>query len=209
MSLDTYANLKQELIDWSHRDDLDLKIDTFIDLAETEMYANDTEVLQIRSGETRVAFTTSTTDRFVALPTGYQSMRKVRIQITNGQSIELKYQSPSQLQVRSSANMPYFYTIAEQVEMDRISDQAYTGEFLYYQEFTPLSSSNTSNAVLTNFPNIYLFGGMWALKLHAEMPQEAEMYYIKFINAIKGANNKDKLGRYGPAPVMRVETSTP
>ena len=36
MSLDTYANLKLEIIDWSHRDDLDLKIDTFIEMAEQE-----------------------------------------------------------------------------------------------------------------------------------------------------------------------------
>ncbi|GAH07513.1 unnamed protein product, partial [marine sediment metagenome] len=102
MSLDTYANLKLEIIDWSHRGDMDLKIDTFIDLAESEMFANTVEPLQLRDEETLVAFATSITDRFVALPTGYQSMRKVRIQVVNGESTELRFRTPSQLEILSS-----------------------------------------------------------------------------------------------------------
>jgi hypothetical protein len=209
MSLDTYANLKLEIIDWSHREDMDLKVDTFIDLAESEMFANTVEPLQLRDEETLVAFSTSITDRFVALPTGYQSMRKVRIQVVNGESVELRFRAPSQLDILSSTGMPLFYTITDQIEMERVSDQVYAGEFQYYQDFTPLSDAATSNAVLTNYPTVYLFGALWALKTHVNEPQAAASYYQQFINAIKGANNKSKLGRYGPAPVMRVEGPTP
>jgi len=209
MSLSDYDGLKQEIIDWSHRDDLDTKIDTFIQLAETDMYANSVDILQIRDGETRVAFATNTTDRFVALPTGYQSMREVKIQIVNGESYEVYYRTPSQLNLLSSTGMPQFFTVSTQIEMNRISDQVYAGEFLYFQEFTALSSSNASNAVLTNFPNIYLFGALSALFKHVENDEQSNSYYQMFINSITGANDKDKLGRYGPAPVMRVEGSTP
>lgn len=209
MSLDTYDNLKEEIIDWSHRNDLDLKIDTFIDLAESEMYANTVEPLQLRAEETLVAFSTNTTDRFVALPTGYQSMRKVRIQIVDGESVELKFRTPSQLEILSSTGMPYFFTVTDQIEMERVSDQVYSGEFQYFQEFTKLDSSNTTNAVLTNYPTIYLYGSMWALKIYTNEPIAAADYYQKFIAAIRGANNKDEIGRYGPAPIMRVEGCTP
>jgi len=209
MSLDTYANLKLEVIDWSHRDDLDLKIDTFIDMAESEMIANTVEPLQLRGEESRAAFSTSITDRFVVLPTGYQSMRKIRIQIVNGESIELKFRTPSQLKILSAAGLPIFYTVTDQIEMERISNKIYTGEFQYIQDFTPLSTSNTTNTVLTNHPNIYLLGSLWALKSFTEEPQAAANYYQQFINAIKGANLKDKMGRYGPAPIMRVDGVTP
>ncbi len=209
MSLDTYENLKAEIIEWSGRDDMDEAIDTFIDMAETEMYANDFDVLQIRDGEVRAAFSTSITDRFAALPTGYQSQRKMRIQIENGESIELKFRTPAQLNILSAEGLPAFFTITDQIEFNRISDQVYTGEIQYFQDFTPLSDSNATNAVLTRFPNIYLFGALWALKLKAEQPISAAEYYQRFIGAIKGANNKDKLGRYGVAPVMRVEGPTP
>ena len=209
MSLDTYANLKAEIIDWSHRDDIDLKVDTFIDLAESEMLANTVEPLQLRGEETLAAFATNTTDRFVVLPAGYQSMRKVRIQIVNGKSIELRYRTPTQLNLLSSVGLPRFFTVTDQVEMERTSDQVYAGEFQYFQDFTALSSSNTTNSVLTNHPTIYLYGALWALNKWAEKPQSASDYYLQFINAIKGANNKDKLGRYGPTLVMRVEGATP
>ncbi len=212
MALDAYANLKDEIIDWSHRDDLDLKIDDFIDLAESEMYApSDGDPLQLRGMETLAAFSTSTTDRFVALPTGYQSSRKLRIAITSGPSVEIFYRTPSQLEVYPDGDegLPRFFTITDQIEMDRVSDQVYSGEIQYYQEFTALSSSNTTNIVLTNHPTIYLWGAMWALYIHTNEDVEAEIMYARFMKAIQGANNKDNLGRYGPAPVMRTEGAIP
>lgn len=209
MALTNYNELKDEIINWCHRDDMDLLIDTFIDLAEYEMLANPVEPLQLRSEETLTAFSTNTTDRFVALPAGYQSARKLRIQIVNGESYELKYRSPSQLNLISSAGMPYFFTITDQIEMDRVSDQIYSGEIQYYKDFTALSSTETTNDVLTNHPTIYLWGALWALKKHVGEPQAAAGYYNDLINSIKGANKKDWLGRYGPAPQMRIEGSTP
>jgi len=209
MSLDTYDNLKLEIIDWSHRDDMDQRIDTFIDIAEAEMLSNVVEPLQLRGEETLVAFATSITDRFVALPSGFQSMRKVRIQIVDGESYELEYRTPSQLNILSSVGMPRFFTVTDQIEMERVSDQVYAGEFQYIQDFTALSDANTSNTVLANHPNVYLFGALWALYRHVNQEDEATRYYVDFINAIKGANNKAEIGRYGPAPVMRVEGRTP
>lgn len=211
MSLDTYENLKAEIIDWSHRDDLDLKIDTFIQLAESEMYSNNTEPLQLRGEETLAAFTmdSTTPSRFVALPTGYQSMRKVRVQIVNGESVELRFRTPSQLNILSTEGLPLFFTVTDQIELDRNPDQDYAGEFQYYQEFSPLSDTVASNVVLANHPTIYLYGALWALSVYTVQPQIAAGYYQQFIAAIVGANNKDEMGRYGPAPVMRVETQTP
>lgn len=323
MSLDNYANLKAEIIDWSHRDDLNTRIDSFIDLAETEMLSNTVEPLRLRATETLVDFFTNTTTRFAALPTDYQSGRKLRIkgveteiladpefdtvsasgvdtadyvipanasitggalvftaaetatgkftvevkkyrleyeiavaaltthtlggvslnltvgvhnhqitttattahsivsdttselkyfrmtEINAGRSEPLRFRTPEQLNIRNSVGMPTFFTITDQIEFDRISDQVYPGEIQYYADFTALSSSNTTNTVLTNHPTIYLFGSLWALNVFTEKPQSAASYYQQFINAIRGANNKDKLGRYGPAPVMRVEGQTP
>jgi hypothetical protein len=209
MALDNYANLKAEIIDWSHRDDLDTRIDSFIDLAETEMLSNNIEPLRLRSGETLASFTTSTSTRFVALPTDYQSSRKLRIQIVNGESMSLRYRTPEQLNIKSSVGLPSFFTITDQIEFDRISDQAYSGEIQYYADFTALSTSNTTNSVLTNNPNVYLYGALWALRIFTEQPDSAANYYNMFISAIKGANLKDKMGRYGPAPEMRIEGSTP
>lgn len=211
MSLDTYENLKLEIIDWSHRDDVDLKIDTFIDLAESEMFANQFEPLKIRSEETRATATmdSTTPNRFLALPDGFQSMRKIRIQITNGESHEIFFRTPSQLKLISRAGMPCFFTVTSQIEFDRDPDIDYSVEIQYMKDFTALSASNTTNQVLTDHPTIYLFGALWALNNWAENEQDASRYYTQFINAIRGANEKAEMGRYGPVPAMTVEGSTP
>lgn len=211
MSLDNYANLKLEVIDWSHRNDLDLKIDTFIDLAESEMLANSTEPLQIRAEETLATDTldSTTPSRFLALPTGFQSMRKLYIEITNGGTHELYFRTPSQLNILSTVGMPCFFTVTDQLEFDRNPDIDYTVKIQYIQDFTPLSDANTTNAVLTNHPNVYLFGTLWALSRYVQEEQNAAFYYAQFIEAIKGANLKSELGRYGPAPTQRIEGSTP
>jgi len=205
MSLDTYANLKLELQDWSHRDDLSLKLDTFIDMAETEIYVNDKEPLEARDAETRVTIVTSTTSRFIALPAGFQSARKLRIQIENGESIPIHFRTPEQLNLISVEGIPRFFTVTDQIEFDRISDTVYTGEIQYYKEFTKLSSTNATNFVLDNWPNIYLHGCLWALFLFSEEFEVAGVHYAQFISAIKGANTLTNKGRYGPTPVMRVE----
>jgi len=211
MSLDTYDNLKDEIIDWSHRDDMDLKIDTFINLAESEMLSNSIAPLKIRSQETRAtaSMDSTTPSRYLALPDGFELMRKLRIQITDGASIEINYRTPGQLNIISTVGLPRFFTVTDQLEFDRNPDIDYLVEMQYMKSFTGLSSANTTNTVLTNHPSIYLFGCMWALKKHVEQIQEAQIYYQQFIAAIKGANLRADSGRYGAAPVMRIEGATP
>lgn len=211
MSLDTYDNLKQEIIDWSHRDDMDLRIDTFIDLAESEMFANQFEPLRLLSQETTVTATmdSTTPSRFLPLPTGFQSMRKVSVLVTNASPYEVAYVTPSAMNVSDIENSPCFFTVTNQIEFDRNPDQDYVIEFKYIQDFTPLSSINTTNNVLTNHPTIYLFGVLWALYNWTDEQDKAQTYYQRFISAIKGANNKADMGRYGPGPSIVYEGTVP
>ena len=62
MSLDTFANLKIEIIDWSHRNDVDQKIAGFISLVEKDMFKTHKahEALQIRGQETTSTASVST-----------------------------------------------------------------------------------------------------------------------------------------------------
>ena len=211
MSLDTYENLKQEIIDWSHRDDVDLRIDTFIQLAESEMFANQIEPLRVRSEETLASLTMDsvTPSRYLALPAGFQSMRKLRVQIVNGGSFELEYRTPSQMRVLSSVGLPSFFTITSQIEFDREPDQDYAVEMQYIKDFTPLSTAAPTNDILTSYPTIYLFGALWALYNWADNIEDAARYQGQFIQAIRGANKKAEMGRYGPSPVMIVDGCKP
>jgi hypothetical protein len=208
MSLDTYANLKQEIIEWSHRGDIDGKVDTFIDIAETEMFSNPEQVLKIRAMEQDTTDAASTSSRLLALPTDYQSFRGLKLVFSDVTYYPV-FKTPEQMVRIDTTGRPLFFTITDQIEFDRVPDQAYTVEFQYYAVPTALSTSNTTNSVLTNHPQIYLFGALWACFEYATDDIQANKWYVRFMAAIVGANKKDKEGRYGPNPAMTVEGSTP
>lgn len=208
MSLDTYDNLKQEIIDWGHRDDIDLKVDTFIDLAEFEMFNNPQQVLKVRGQQARSTATVDTTTRYLALPDNFQSMRRLRLELNNCSS-EVKFRTPEQLSIKFVDGRPSFFTVTTQLEFDQIPDAQYIAEMQYWEKPIPLSSNNQTNSVLESDPNIYLFGSLWALNEFADEEVKAAKYYSRFITAITGANKQFKRGRYGPSPTPRIIGSTP
>lgn len=209
MSFDTYATLKAAIIEWSHRNDISPdQVDEFIDLCEAEMYDNEIEPLLIREGETRSTATVSTSSRFLALPDGFIRMRRLKLNLSGG-DCDVRYMAPEQLDLRGTSGVPKFFSVSSQLEFDRSPDSAYTAEMLYDATFTPLSDSNTSNTVLTKHPSIYMWGSRWALDVWAKKNDTADIFRVRFINAIRGANKLAKKGRYGAAPRIRLEGSTP
>lgn len=207
MAITTFDGLKQALLDFSHRDDVDLLLPQFISMAEQEMYANADEVLKVRSGEIRSTSTTAT-GQYLALPADYQSMRALLL-TASGDTFPLDQKAPSQLRRLQGTGQPTSFAVTSQLEFNRVPDSEYSVEIQYYGTATPLSATVASNTVLDSFPNIYLFGGLWALFEYAMDEEQAQKYYARFIRAIKGANKKDKQGRYGPAPAMSINRATP
>ena len=202
MSLSTYAGLKDALQSFSHRNDVASRLDDFIDLAESEM----NRWVRIRDMETRVS--TPTSGRYMALPTGFLEMRRVKL-VSGSQYYEMQYSTPEGMHITADSNMPKLYTVTSQVEFDRTPDSTYNIEFQYYAAPTALSSINTSNSILTRFPSIYLFGSLWALYLWSLQEDKSDYYYQKFMSEIKSANRQDSKGRHGPAPSMRYGGPTP
>lgn len=204
MSILTYAELKTAIENWAKRSDIGGVIDDFIDLAEADMWQR----LEIRDMDTRATATTSTSDRFLALPTGFIKMRKLRL-VSGSQQYDLRQQTPESMNVISSSGIPTDFTVTSQLEFNRTPGSAYTAEMQYYKELDALSASNTSNGVLTRFPNLYLYGSLMYFAQWAMDDNMLAKYSNLFYAAINDANEKDRKGRYGPAPQMRREGPTP
>lgn len=203
MALDTFDNLVKEVNDWSHRSDLGTKIPDFIQLVETSMYSNDVEPLKVRSMAT--VSTALTAGQYVELPPDFESARSVRL-VTGDNGGELKYQAPEQMFKRVSTGRPSFFTVVgNEIQFDRAPDSEYTLEFQYFRKATPLSVTNQTNEILTNHPNIYLFGALSVLHAYTLDTEQQGKYGQMFMGAIKGANKADKKGRYGPAPSMSLD----
>ena len=130
-------------------------------------------------------------------------MRKLsRLDPSTGARLDLEFRTPSQLHAVDDAGTPNAFTITSQIEFNVTPIDADTVEMQYIKDFVPLSTSNTVNAVLTDSPDIYLYGSLWALHRYTDESEESARYYQLFIAAIQGANKKAKAGTYGPRPKM-------
>lgn len=202
MAFDNFDNLVKSIISWSHRNELGEQIPDFIELAENMMYSNDIENLKVRSME--FISTSTTTGKYLALPDYYESGRGIRLTIAGNP--EMVYRTPEALKRQSGSGIPQFYSIlGEQIEFDRTPDSEYSIELQYYRKALPLTDANQTNEILTSHPSIYLNGALSELFAYAQDYQQQQLYYGRFINAIKGANKADKRGRFGVAPQISVD----
>jgi hypothetical protein len=209
MPINNYANLKEAIHRRSKRDDVtDSMLDEYIDQAESEAYYNVESPLRFRSMESRQTISASTSSRFLPLPTNYVAMRALHI-IGSNINEDIIYRTPEQIEVINSAGKPRFFTVTTQLEFDRVPDDDYTIEMQLYAKIAALSSSNTTNDLLTEAPNVYLFGCLWALFDEFQEFDLSNMYYQRFIGALKGVNKTYRRGRHAIGARIRIEGATP
>src|SRR5207245_438282 len=101
---------------------------------------------------------------FIALPTDFQSMRRIRLSSVAGRPW-LEFRSGVQMDEyrASAANVParprYFTIFSSEIELAPTPDAAYTIEMVYRQLIPPLASNGT-NWLLAAAPDLYLYGAL-------------------------------------------------
>lgn len=203
MALDNYANLKQAIERFSKRTDISDVIDDFITLCESRIDNR----LRLRENETRATATMSTSDRFLALPDSFLQMR--RLTVTTSPQFEIYYKAPESMGIVNQIGRPRYFTVTSQIEFDRVPDSAYTLEMSYYKTLTPLTSLNTTNNVLTNYPELYLYGSLAELSRWANDSEMIDRYDLIFEKKLTDVEKQNSRGRFGPAPRMIYEGATP
>ncbi len=204
MPVTNYTTLKVSIEDFSKRGDVTSLIDDFIDLTEAKLW----EKLRIKEMGVRSTATASITSRFIALPDNYLAHRKM-VFTSGTQQFDLDYKTPESMHVQSASGLPKSFTVTSQLEFDRIPDSTYTIENNHYAKLTALSASNLTNAIITNYPELYLWGGLYFLWAWAVDDKKTASYRALFYQAIDEINAQDRKGKHGPAPAARTEAATP
>lgn len=216
MALDTFNGLVDAVIRWSKRKEHNAEsIQDFVTLAEEEMYNNVESPLRTRSMDKRFTAIVSTTEREFPLPPLFlQSRRfKVNAQTTDNpgpsRDCDIKYRAPDQLLLDIDTGMPRFFSVTSQIEFDRIPDEAYQVEMQHWAKLPPLSNEVQKNAILTDYPSLYLYGTLAQLwDFHGE-DQKSERYMAKMMRNIIGINKAEKRARIGNSPQIRQERRSP
>lgn len=157
MAITTYAELKTAIGDWLNRDDLDSVIPNFISLAEAQFNRS----IRHRKMVTRSDATLDTP--YFAVPSDW--LQTIRFQLNTNPVTPLLFVTPEQAleesMVYSAGQQPLFYTtIGEQFQVVPSPDSSYDAELLYYAKIPALSDSATTNWLLTESPDLYLYGAL-------------------------------------------------
>lgn len=201
MAITNYLELKQAIQDWGKRTDALSHLDTFIAGAEADLWTS----LKMRDMEARATATTNITDRFTALPTGFMKMRRLNIILDDGQECPLEYVDPMNIDIINSAGIPTRFTVQAEIGFNRVSDQAYALEMIYWKELTGLSAAAPTNALLTQHPMLYLHACMIQFYIWAKDPTAAEYTDQRLYKPyLARVNRQARQGRYGPTPASTV-----
>lgn len=203
MSISTYAELKTAIADHLDRDDLTSQIDNFIDLAETRHKRD----IRIREMIKRLGVTVD--DRYIDAPEGYLEALSFRL-LTNPVT-PLSYVTPETINDYrlESTGKPKYFTVHEQIELDKAPDTSYSGEILYFKSLTALSDDATTNALLARAPDAYLYGALLASAPYLLNDERIETWSSFYTSAVEGLSNARRQERSVGSLVARVHGATP
>lgn len=145
----TYSELKSNIATYLHRSDLTSVIPAFIQLAEGALFR------EISPPETEIVVTGATVSGYAVLPADFGTLQKLTI-TANGMTRNVEFIALANVGTETDAAPGYYTFEAGKLRIYGTSTgQAYT--LHYMPQMQPLSDSNTSNWLLANAPDLYLY----------------------------------------------------
>ncbi len=204
MAISTYTELKTAVANWLDRDDLTDRIPEFIALAEARM----NRVLRLRMMEAKYTASTVGAQRNYALPTGYLQMRN--FQLNTSPITTLSYVSPEifdRLWGGSTGGTPQFYTIlANEIQLGPIPASVQTMEMLFYKKITALSGTNLTEQMLTDNPDIYLYGALLEAEPFIMNDERVSLWALGFEKAVASLQEQDNKDRHSGSALRVMNT---
>jgi hypothetical protein len=157
MALTTYDELKASIADFLNRDDLTAVIPDFITMAEARLNR------EVRHWRQEDRATATLNAQYTALPTNFLEPIRMSILTADTSTLEIVgVQEMSELRAKSlnTSGKPQYFTILDQsIEVFPTPDGTYSLEMVYY-ETLPGLATNSTNWLLTNYPDAYLYGSL-------------------------------------------------
>ena len=204
MAISTYAELQTAVANWLDRADLTDRIPEFIALAEARM----NRVLRIRLMEAKYTASSVAAQRNYARPAGYIQMRNLQINTTPIRPCQ--YVTPEiydRLYGSTTTGTPEIYTIiANEIQLGPIPAGVQTIEMLFYKKITALSGSNTTEAMLTDNPDVYLYGALLEAEPFIMNDERIGVWAQGFEKAIVDLQEQDNKDRHSGSALRVMNT---
>lgn len=205
MALATFSDLQTSVANYLGRSDLTSQIPDFISLAELRL-ARD---IRTRRMLKTVTANMTVGDPTVGLPSDFLSIRDVFIQ--GLPRTVVSYVSPSIFSSNSRADqigLPVFYTMrSNELEFAPKPDSAYVLQMLYYFKPVVLSSGNTSNEFLANYPDALLYASLLEAEPYLMNDPRTQTWSSLYNQAITRINTSDEESEFSGVPLVMTVTT--
>jgi hypothetical protein len=189
-----YGDLKSLVVWYIHRTDLDPYMNSYFSQAN-ELISKNARLLSM---ETRLAISLDSENR-ATLPADFIEFRSV-LQAVGGGKTPLTYYPRGRFEEMKRAYTSQFYGYT--VDAGEI-EAAKAGEIdsVYYARPALLTGDLETNAVLTAYPNLYVFGMLKYANMSIQDTETEASVERQFMAEIESANDSDeKARRSGDAP---------
>lgn len=201
MAISTYAELKTAVADFLNRDDLTSAIPTFISLAEAGLNRD------LRHWRQQRRVSSVADERYEQLPSDFIRAESITISTSRGEKA-LEFASTAEISRRKIANNdqagePVVFTYsAGQIEFVPAPDDSYPLTMVYYAALPTLSDTETSNWMLTLYPDIYLYGSLVHSAPYLADDARIQVWAALYQSAIDAATRDSDQALYSGSPLV-------
>jgi hypothetical protein len=151
MPFASYSDLQDSIAGWLKRTNLSARIPDFIALAEAKLNN------RLRVRQMRTSFSVTPTQPFITLPGDYQEAIRLKYGKT-----KLTFLSENLAidDMNQNCDVTQYTIVGNKIWLLGVIDSTSIFTMWYYQAIESLSTSNTSNWLLEDAPNIYLYASL-------------------------------------------------
>ena len=191
MALANFTDLKASVADFLNRSDLTTVIPDFITLCEAGFNR------ELRVREMSVRTQAPIDSQYVKLPDDFLGMRN--IDLMTDPVTPLEYKNLQNLDIHranDATGKPIYYSITQNnIEFAPVPESEYTLEIVYYQK-VPALSANTTNWLLDNHPDAYLYGTLMHSAPYLQADERVGIWAGKYQQVINQITTSDENAKF-------------
>jgi hypothetical protein len=186
MALTNYSELKAVIAQWMKRNDRTNQIPDYITLAEMRIKT----LVRLRVMETESTLSATASSDLIAIPSDFKSPVALWLNDINPRE-KLEQLLPQSMPYNTTPSRPMYWCIdGTNLRFQSPADQAYSVKLRYQQLFN-LSNTTTTNYLLQDYPDVYLFGSLVEGFNDILQPQNAQIWEARFQEAMRNCNSQE------------------
>lgn len=196
MPFTSYADLQTSVASWLKRTNLNSSIPDFIALAESKLNN------RLRVRQMRTSFSVTPTQPFITLPGNYQEAIKLKYGTT---SLDFLSENLASDDMNQNCDVTQYTIAGNQIWLLGFIDSTSKFTMSYYAAIEALSTTNTSNWLLEDAPNIYLYASLMAAEPFIKNDQRLAIWGALLKEALDDIESNDDAGQHsGSSLTMRA-----